>query len=176
MSGLEIPALIAIGTAVGGGALGAAGKVMAGREQSRAAMFESQQKDREAEELKIAAAQTEARRREHLTSSLETIASIRAGRGVGEGSPTAMASYEEIISDESRDIRTERYNYLSRIEQNRLASQMSKRKARMSLLSGYIDAGAGLLDTGSRIASGGFGRGSGSGSRKLGDTSPRRSS
>lgn len=138
----EIAVPLAIGSAVAGTGLAAAGHVMAGREQSMAASFESQQKDRQEQEFKIAAAQTEARRREHLTSSLETIQSIRAGRGVGEGSPTAMASFNEIISDESRDIRTERLNYLSKAEQARLASQMSKRQAKMSLLSGYMSAGA----------------------------------
>jgi len=158
---MELAVASAVTAAVGGG-LSAAGKVMAGREQYRAAQFESQQKDREGEELRIAAAQTEARRREHLTSSLETIQAIRAGRGVGEGSPTGMASLEEITSDESRDIRTERYNYLSRIEQTRLASDMSRRKAKMSLISGYIGAGADLADTGSRIAGGFSGRGSSS--------------
>lgn len=158
---------LAIPLAIGGSLLSAGGKVMAGREQAMAAQFESQQKDREGEELRIAAAQTEARRREHLTSSLETIMSIRAGRGVGEGSPTAMASLEEITSDESRDIRTERYNYLSRIEQTRLASQMSRRKAKMSLIGGYIGAGSDLLSTGAAIAGGRVGssgsRGSGEG-------------
>lgn len=150
---MELAVAAAVTAAIGGG-ISAAGQVMAGREQSRAAMFEAQQKDREGEELKIAAAQTEARRRENLTSSLETIMSIRAGRGVGEGSPTGMASLEEITSDESRDIRTERYNYLSRGEQTRLAASMSRRRARMSLLAGYMGAGATLADTGSRIMSG----------------------
>lgn len=159
MTGVEI----AVAAAVVGGGLAATGKIMAGREGARAAMFESQQKDREGEELKIAAAQVEARRREHLTSSLETIEAIRAGRGVGAGSPTAMASYDEIISDEMRDVRTERYNYLSRVEQTRLASSMSRRKAKMSLIGGYVGAGADLATTGSKIA-GGMPAGGGGGS------------
>jgi hypothetical protein len=155
---------VGLALAIGGGGLEAGGKIMAGRERSRAQGFEATQKDREAEELRIASAQTEARRREHLTSSLETIMSIRAGRGVGEASPTAMASYEEIISDESRDMRTERYNYLSRAEQARLAAKMSRRQAKFSLISSYVDAGAGLLKTGSKIGGsmGGYGGSKGS--------------
>lgn len=145
---------MAIIAAVAGGTLSAAGSVMAGREKSRAEMFNSQQKTREAQEYKIAAAQVEARRREALTSSLETIQSIRAGRGVGEGSPTAMAMFDEIISDESRDIRTERLNYLTRAEQARMASKMSKKQSKMSLIGGYMQAGADIAGTVSKVAGG----------------------
>lgn len=170
---MELAIASAVVAGIGGG-VSATGQIMAGREQSRAAMFEAQQKDREGEQLKIAAAQTEARRREGLTSSLETIMSIRAGRGVGEGSPTGMASLEEITSDESRDIRTERYNYLSRAEQTRLASSMSRRKAKMSLLAGYMGAGATIADTGARIMGGRAFGGGGSGSSGEGMSSGYR--
>lgn len=144
---------VAIASAIAGGAMSATGNFMAGREKSMAANFEATQRSHQEQEYKIAAAQTEARRREHLTSSLETIASIRAGRGVGEGSPTALASYDEIIGDESRDIRVERLNYLSKAEQSTLASRMSHRQAKMSLISGYLSAGADLAGTGYKVGS-----------------------
>ena len=126
---------------------------MEGRERSRAQAFESQQRTRQEQQFRIAGAQAEADRRDRLTSSLETIAAIRAGRGVGEGSPTGLASLEEIASDESRDIRAERLNYLTRAEESRLASRMTRRQSGMSLISGYLSGAADIASTGYRIGS-----------------------
>lgn len=134
------PVSIAIGAAVVGGTTKAFGSVMAGQERAAAQKFEAQQAERESEIHRIAGAQAETRRREHLTSSLETIMAIRAGRGVGEASPTALAAGGEIISDESRDIRGERLTHLSRADQERMKAQMLRRQSKMSLLSGYIGA------------------------------------
>lgn len=122
--------------------MSAGGKLMEGRERSNAYKFEADQLQQQSDSLKATAAQVEARRREDLTSSLETIAAIRAGRGVGQGSPTAQAIYGQIVEDESRDIRTERVNYLTKAEQSRMASVAAKRKAKTSLIASYIDAGA----------------------------------
>lgn len=152
MSGLEpliIPALI------GSTALSATGSVIAGHEKAAAAEFESQQLrgqqaqyKAQAENTMIAADQAEARRRDELTSSMETIQSIRAGRGVGSASPTGMAILDSLIGQATSDITTERFNYLSKADQSRragenagLASQMAARKARTSLLAGYFGAG-----------------------------------
>jgi hypothetical protein len=142
---------LAVASAVVGGGLSAAGKFMEGRERATAQRFESEQHARIAQENRIAADQTEARRRDQLTSSLGTIMAIRAGRGVGEASPTALAGMNEVIEDETRDMRTERLNYLTRAEQSRLASQMSRRQSRGSLLSSYIGAGAEIASTGYRV-------------------------
>lgn len=144
---------VAIASAVAGGGLAAVGHAMAGRERSMAQSFESQEKARQSQQFQIAGAQAEARRREHLTSSLETIQAIRAGRGVGMGSPTGMAALEEITSDESRDIRSERLNYLTRAEESNMASRMLKRQSRMSLIAGYVGAGADIASTGYKIGS-----------------------
>jgi hypothetical protein len=147
-------AAAAIPLAIAGGAISAGGSIMAGREASRAANFEAAQLkgqeaelDRQSQEYQIAGAQTEARRREELTSSLETIMAIRAGRGVGEVSPTAAAIYDSTLSDERRDVRTERYNYLSKAEQARLSARnanlsagLARKKAKTSLLAGYVGA------------------------------------
>jgi hypothetical protein len=145
------PVTLAIGSAVIGGATSAVGSVMGGRERARAQAFESEEARRRSDEFRIAGAQAETRRREQLTSSLETIMAIRAGRGVGEGSPTALASTGGIVEDESRDVRTERLNYLTRSEQQRLASDMLRRQSRMSLLSGYFSALGDIAGTGFRI-------------------------
>lgn len=132
---------------IGGAALEATGKIMAGREQARAAEFEARQFEAREQTLRTQAAQAEAQRRDELTSTLETISTIRAGRGVGEASPTSQAFLGDILSDEARDIRTERLNILGEAEQSRTASLLSRRKAKTSLLSSFVDAGSGLLTT-----------------------------
>ena len=157
----------AVPLAIIGGGLSATSTIMEGRERSAAASFEAQQLEgrsgeysRQEQEYRIAAAQTEARRREELTTSLETIAAIRAGRGVGAASPTGLTILENLSRDESRDIRTERLNYLTRAEQAKInaknantAAGLARRKSRMSLISSYVEAGAGLAKTGASIAS-----------------------
>ncbi len=146
-----LPAIM-VGSAVAGGALSVTGKIMEGRERSAASAFEAQQFDRQNQEYQTASAQAEARRREELTSSLETIQAIRAGRGVGQGSPTGQAILDNIVQDESRDIRTERLNYLTKSEQARMAASMSRRKAKTSLIASYLDAGAEVASTAYRIS------------------------
>lgn len=136
---------LAIAATVAGGALSAVGSVMSGREQSRAAAFEKQQLDIQSKTALIAADQAEARRREELTSNLETIQAIRAGRGVGSNSPGGQAILTSVIDDQESDIATERFNYLQKSDISRRASEMAGRKARTSLLAGYIGAGADIL-------------------------------
>ncbi len=162
-------AQLALIATAAGGALNAAGTVMEGRERSRAAAFEAQQLSQQEKEHRIheqeyrtAADQAEARRRENLTSSLETIAAIRAGRGVGQASPTAVAIYDSIIDDEERDARTERYNYLSKADRSRIAADQSRtaaglarRRSKTSLIASYISAGAKVAETAGKVYSAG---------------------
>jgi len=87
MSGLEIPTIMMFaGTAASAGS-----QMMAAGERSASAQFESEQYQRQAEAAKTASMQEETARRRDLNSNLQTIMAIRAGRGVGSGSPTAMA-------------------------------------------------------------------------------------
>lgn len=151
--------------AVVGGGLNAAGTFLSAREQSRASAFEASQLDsqaaeldRQSQEYRIAGDQAEAKRRNELTSSLETIMAIRAGRGVGEASPTAMAIYDSTISDANSAVQTERYNYLSKAEtarisanNARLSAGLARKRAKTSMLAGIIGAGADLATTGSSI-------------------------
>lgn len=143
---------VAIGLAVVGAAGQAAGTMMQSREQARAAAFERDNYDRQRQELLIAADQQEAKRRNELTASIETISALRSGRGVGMSSPTGSAILSSAIQDESDDIRTERLGYLTRAEQARLGSKMAGRKARMSILAGNIGAVTGIAETGAKIA------------------------
>lgn len=140
---------------------------MQGQARSEAAAFEQQQLLGQQEQLRvqaentrIAADQAEARRREGLVSNIESIQSIRAGRGVGSASPTGMAILDSIITNTSRDIGTERYNYLAKADQSRmesdnagLAAQMAGRKARTSLMAGYLDAAGTVASAGFKYGS-----------------------
>ena len=149
MAQIAIPAMIA------GTALQATSQYMAGREQARAAAHEEQQLRAAETNTRIAAAQDEAQRRSRLTDSLETIAVIRGGRGVGEGSPTGDAIYSSVIEDQERDISTSRYNFLSKADTFRLTADMAKRKAQHSMLAGILGAGASVATgTGNAISPG----------------------
>lgn len=130
---------IVIGTAAS-----AAGSIMTGREQAKAALFEQQQYNAQAQNERTAAAQEEARRREELVSAIGTIQTVRAGRNVGMSSPTAAGILNSTFSEQTRDAVQARLNHLQRADQSRMAASMSGSKARYSLLSGYVNAGTAL--------------------------------
>lgn len=165
MSGFEIPAAMAI---AGAGA-SATGSIMRGREEARAAAFrgaeltmESNEQRRQAEETRIAATQAETRRRDELQSSLETIAAMRAGRGVGAASPTGMAILTSITEDVGRDIDTERYNFASRAgaldrsaDMSAFGAAQARKRGKTALLAGYLGAAEAVLSTGTKLSRGG---------------------
>lgn len=129
---------------IAGTVLQAGGAIMTGREQARAAEYEQQQYAAQAQTERTAAAQEEARRREELVASLGTIQTIRAGRGVGMGSPTGTAILTSTASEQTRDAVQARMNLLAKADQSRMASSMAGSKARYSLLSGYVNAGSAI--------------------------------
>jgi hypothetical protein len=134
MAELAIPALI-IGTAASAG-----GTLMAAGQKSAAAEFEQQQYQQQAEAAKTASMQDEAARRRDLNSSLETIQAIRAGRGVGSGSPTAMAIFDSTIGRSEDDIAASKANYAAKSDLASRASYLSGVKAQTSLLAGDLGA------------------------------------
>lgn len=134
MAELAIPALI-IGTAASAGS-----QLMAAGQQSAAADFESQQYAQQAQAAKTAAIQDETSRRRDLTSNLETIQAIRAGRGVGSGSPTAMAIFDSGIGKSEDDIAASKANYAAKTDLASRASILSERKSSTSLLAGDLGA------------------------------------
>jgi hypothetical protein len=144
MDPISIAALSA--AAVGGG-LQAAGSIMAGREQEVAHKFEAQQLDAQARAFKTRAAQAEAARREDLSSVLQTAAALRAGRGVGMGSPTAEAIFRNAVEAEERNILTERANLLQEADTSRMSAQIARRKGKASLLAGSLGAAEALAGT-----------------------------
>lgn len=131
---------LAIASLVIGTATGAVGKLAAAGQQSAAAEFESQQYAQQAQAAQTAGIQDETARRRDLTSSLESIQAIRAGRGVGAGSPTAMATYDNISSVSEDNIQASKANYAAKSDLARRASILSERKASSSMLAGYLGA------------------------------------
>jgi hypothetical protein len=134
MAALALPALI-IGTAASAGS-----QLVAGGQKAAAAEFESQQYAEQAKAAKTAALQDETARRRDLNSNLETIQAIRAGRGVGSGSPTAMAIYDSTISRAEDDIFASKANYAAKADLASRASILSKKKASSSLLAANLGA------------------------------------
>jgi hypothetical protein len=71
-----------------------------------------------------------------------------------------MAILDSITGNVERDIGTERFNYLSKADASRMASEnagltaaMAGRKAQTSLLAGYLNAGSTLASGGFKMAS-----------------------
>jgi hypothetical protein len=161
MAQLAIPALIA------STALTAASSLAAGQEKARAAALEQSQLqgqqqalDREAQNTKIAADQAEAKRRNELVSNLETIQSLRAGRGVGSTSPTGMAILDNFTKVAEGDISAERFSFLSKSDQYRMgainagtAAEQAGRRVKSSLLAGYLGAGQAVASGAYKYAS-----------------------
>lgn len=145
--------IIAGVAAVAGSGIQAYGAHKAGVEQARAAEFEKQQLEIQAQVARTAADQDEARRREALVSNMETIQAIRAGRGVGSNSPTGEAILTSAIDQQERDIGIERANYLTKADLSLRAAQLADRKARTSLLAGNLTAASDILSGVSRAAS-----------------------
>lgn len=185
MSGMEIPAAVAIGSSVIGAGTSIygsmksaeaqeAGKVasaasshaqlMAAQEQAAAFEFEGRQYDRQGKQIRAAASSDEASRRDSLASSLETIDVLRAGRGLDPDSPTGRAIMSGITSTAEKNIETSKSNFALQSVNAELAGELSRRKARYSLLAGEAGAAAGAA--GQRAAdanidatiAGGFGR------------------
>jgi hypothetical protein len=137
---------LAVAATVAGTALRATGDIMRGREEARAALFEQDQLKIQEERFRTAASEAEAKRRRELTSQMQTIEAIRAGRGVGAGSPTAIAIVEDVASTGEREINIERTNYLTRAETARRAGEFAGGRAQKSLLAGYLQAGTDIAE------------------------------
>lgn len=165
MSGMEI---VGMGLGLAGTFAQASAQKRAGREQAAAARFEAGQLEERQRELaaaeadqRTAADQAEARRLEELTSNLETIQAIRAGRGVGMSSPTGQAILASTAEDERRDIGIEKSNYLREADSTRRAgwqagqeAGMARRKGKYSLYSSNVQSGITVLSGLSRVAGG----------------------
>ncbi|MCK1585491.1 hypothetical protein IVB03_39545 [Bradyrhizobium sp. 168] len=121
---------------------------MAAGQKSAAATFEQQQYEQQAQAARTASLQDETTRRRDLTSSLETIQAIRAGRGVGSASPTAMAIFGDTIGRSEDDIAASKANYSAKADLSTRAAFLSGKKAQSSLLAGDLGA---ISDVGSAM-------------------------
>jgi hypothetical protein len=150
-------AAFAAAASLAGSGMQAYGSIMQGREQSRAAQMEADNLRIQQAQYSIAAAKDEAKRRNDLTSSLEAIQAIRAGRNVGAGSPTGLAILDSAIEDSNRDVSSAKLNYATRSDLAGRAALLSDRKAYTSILAGNLAAGeaiAGGLSKSYMIGSG----------------------
>lgn len=189
MSGAEIPLAMTIGSAAIGGAsslFGASASadaleakkradMMAARETAAAQEFEGRQFDRSAIRVRSAAGVDEANRRDDLVSSLETINVLRAGRGLDLDSPTGRAIASGVTATAERNIMQSKTNYMLEAANRELQGELSRRKARFSLMAGdassaatdaTIDAtwitgigraASSVLDVGKTLRTGGWG-------------------
>jgi hypothetical protein len=119
-------------------------QLLAASEQSKAFEFEGAQGDLQSQRYRSAAAVDEAQRRTDLQSSLETIQTIRAGRGLDLDSPTGRAIAKGVTTTAESNILTSKNNYLLNSAQSELGAELSRRKARFALLAG--DASAKAID------------------------------
>ena len=145
--------MTAIASMAIGSATSAVGSIMSGREKSAAAQFESQQYQQQADAARTAAMQDETQRRRQLTSGLETIQALRAGRGVGATSPTAMAIYNTGVNQSEDDIQASRANYTQKADLASRAAYLSERRASSSLLAGYMGAASSIAGAGFKYGS-----------------------
>jgi hypothetical protein len=165
MSGMEV---VGLGMGLVGTMMQSSAQSRAGKEQARAARFEAGQLEEKAREQEINASiertradQQTARRTEDLNDNLETIAAIRAGRGVGTDSPTGRAIREGVSADERQDIGIERGSILNEADAwrrgawaSRQEAGMARRKAKYSIWAGNTAAATTIVTGIGRAASG----------------------
>lgn len=145
MAQLAVPAVIA------GSVLSAGSSLMAGAERARASEFEAQQYEQQAEATRTAAIQDEAARRRELTSNLDAVMAIRAGRGVGEASPTGTAIMTSAISRGEEDIATTRANAAAKADLADRSAFLSRRKGQTSMIQGSLGAATSIFSGISRV-------------------------
>lgn len=137
-------------TAVGAGASlfgsskAAQANKLKGQAEYISAEFEKKQHEINQQQLRTAAAQDEAKRRDGFVSSLETIMALRSGRGLGTTSPTAMAVLDEMRRRNETDIITSKANLLTKSALSGEAAAIAGMKGKTSLLAGDLAADATL--------------------------------
>jgi hypothetical protein len=124
---------LVVGTAASAGS-----SLMKGREQARAARFEQQQLEQQAQAARTAAAQTETKRRDELEASLGTIAALQGARGVG--GPTVGVISRAVTQEKMDQMQTEKTNLLSKADLSQRASLMSGERADLAPWSGLLEA------------------------------------
>ncbi|MGY0790096.1 hypothetical protein ACW7BJ_12025 [Azospirillum argentinense] len=156
MAAAPIAAYAAYAAMAASAAVSAYSSIRQGQAESAALKAQQQQQRQREEQLRTRALQDEAARREELASTLSTIEAIRAGRGLSQGSPTALVIRDDLTNDAMDDMRVSRLNILNGAESARQSAEQSGKAASNALTTGYLGAGKSLLDFGSK-AFGGMG-------------------
>ncbi|WP_298372668.1 hypothetical protein [Azospirillum sp.] len=140
-------ALSAVSTAVG-----VYGSVQQGQAQAEQQRYQQRQQQLREEQLRTQAMQDETARREELTANLNTIAAVRAGRGLSQTSPTALVIRDDTTNDAMDAMHTSRLNILNGAESARQAGIQAGNAADSAAAGGWIKGGVSLLDFGKGVA------------------------
>jgi len=138
-----------MGLTVAGAATKAFAERRQGQAQKAALDYQAQQQRAQAEYTHIQGLQDEAGRRNALTSSLETMNSIIAGRGVGLASPTNEAILTSAADRGETDIGSSKLGYTAKEAQLKTGAELSTQQGafaeqagNLSALSTIVGAGA----------------------------------
>ena len=150
MSGLEIAAVVGIGSTLIGSGISqkgyrkqAAAQRLAGRAEmmraqaeAESAKFEQQQREVEAQVAGIQGAREETVRRRDITKTLENLSVMSAGRGTGGQSAQLIA--ERLSEDAESDIEMARYGYLAKGDLARRQAIMAGQRGNLAIATGQL--------------------------------------
>jgi hypothetical protein len=136
--GLTAAALPTIGMAV----LAGGSSIMGGVSDNAAARKEAKQYEENAKFAKLGADQSAAQRQQDLLATLSSIRAIRTSRGLDPASPTGQVINERLTQEAGAAMSIDRLNSLSQISQMHGAAAVSRARGRVSLMKGFLNAGA----------------------------------
>jgi hypothetical protein len=148
VSGMEI---VGAGLTVAGGVMKANAVNQQAKAQATAQRYQADQMRIQSEYDRIAQTQDEATRRLNLGKSLESIAAVEAGRGVGMTSPSVTAISEDVADRGERDIATGKLTAGAKIERERSQAGLLEQQAQFTESSGKQAALIDLVGTGASV-------------------------
>jgi hypothetical protein len=148
MSGMEI---LGAGLTVAGAATKAFADRRQGQAQKAALDYQAQQQRAQAEYTQIQGQQDAAGRRNALTSSLENMNAIIAGRGVGLASPTNAAITTGVVDRGERDIASAALGYQAKASQLTTGAQLSTQQGAFAETAGNLAAVSDIVGAGAGI-------------------------
>jgi hypothetical protein len=125
--------------------LSAAGSLMTGFGKSTADTFQAEMLDRQAQYKGLEAAQTNAQMIRNLGITLGNIDAVRAASHDNPASPTgaAVRDYTEQVGTEQKNIKVD--SIMAQAQMDEANAAYLRNASSVALLSGGIDAGAGIL-------------------------------
>jgi len=147
MSGMEI---VGIGASLAAAGVSAYAKTKQAAAQATAQKYQAQQLEIQSEYDRIAAMQEESARRNKLTSSLEAVRAVQAGRGVGMDSPTVTAIEESAIDRGERDIASSKLTAQAKVSQEQTNAKLLEEQAGQTMEAGKFAAITTLLGAGTQ--------------------------